>query len=119
LVRPPLACRPALGEDPERSKDVGEKVLLHSFRLVQIYASYYPPAVRALPLQRSLGEFGREIGKNLFVNLGALNDWQYELAARGPPNNTCVVVMTILESLPSVLDKYLTVYVRSGSAIAH
>jgi len=105
--------------EPKRGlpdRDVGENVFLDDLQPVyKVYLFYYPGALPNEDLEIKLKDFGESAGKNLFVNIGRLNDPKYgkicsTFEVRGLP----VIIMTGLESLAAmkVDGHFSTVYVR-------
>jgi len=101
----------------EGSKIVGENVFLENLpRDCKVYLFYYPGAVLDEDLENRLRELGKITNRNLFVNIGRLNDPKYETIARiFDITNLPVIVMTANDTLASPPDEFLTVYARLDS----
>jgi hypothetical protein len=59
----------------ERTKDVGENVFLDDLSYsYKVYLFYYPSALPNEVLEDRLRRIGEMTGRNLFVNIGRLDD---------------------------------------------
>jgi hypothetical protein len=82
----------------------------------KIYALYYPGEMIDDDLENKLREFGNITGKNLFINIGRLNDPNYDLViSQFEITTSPVVVVTAISELASIKNKLLTVYVKIDS----
>ena len=71
-------------------------------------------------LENKLRKFGNIIGKNLFVNIGRLNDPNYKkIASRFEIRDLPVIIITAIDGLSSVKTEryYSTFFVRLDSKI--
>src|SRR5713226_2902117 len=111
IVEPPVDGR--AGEN----KDVGENTLFdnlaHDYK---VYVLYYPNEMPNQPLEEKLRQLGRIAGKNLFVNVGQLNDPSLArvikiFAIRAYP----VIIVTAIDALATPPGTYLTAYARLDS----
>ncbi len=101
----------------ERAKNVGENVLLDNLSLdYKVYLFYYPGALPNDDLEKELRALGAASGKNLFVNIGKLDDPDYDkIAARFGIRNLPVVVVTGVAALASPPFEPTTLYVKLDS----
>jgi hypothetical protein len=99
-----------------QTRDVGEAILFGNLPMdYEVYALYYPGAMPNDELERQLRNLGNITGKNLFVNLGKLND----------PNYKRIVSLFEIEDLPVIIvtankkwashRRFGAVYVRMDS----
>jgi hypothetical protein len=101
-------------EDGRVRRDIGENVFLHNIAPeYKVFALYYPSAVRDARLEaalRSLGDLG---GRNLFVNIGKLDDPNLAKIATAFDLKTYpVVVLTATSDLAGAEDAGVNIYVR-------
>jgi hypothetical protein len=91
------------GTDAPGGKDFGENVFFDRLpKDYQVYLFYYPGIVPNPELEDYLRKLGDGTGKNLFVNLGKLNDTRYgEIVKRFGIRSRPVIIMTAQESLAS------------------
>ena len=62
----------------ETTKDIGENVFIDNMNDdCKVYLFYYPGAMPNTELESKLRNLGGITGKNLFVNIGRLNDPKY------------------------------------------
>jgi len=101
----------------ETTKDVGENVLLANLSFdYKVYLFYYPGALPNEDLEKKLRALGAASGKNLFVNIGKLDDPDYDkIAARFGIRNLPVVVVTGVAALASPPSEPATLYVKLDS----
>lgn len=67
----------------EEAKDFGENVYFDRLPPdCEVYIFYYPGPIRNSELERKLKDFGNETGKNLFINIGKLNDPNFKKITR-------------------------------------
>jgi hypothetical protein len=95
-------------------KDIGENVYLsdldHDYK---VFAFYYPQAMRDEAVEDALRGLGELTGKNLFVNIGKLDDPAFATIVKTFGIDTFpVVVMTATSDLAGGADEYLTAFVR-------
>jgi hypothetical protein len=92
----------------------------------KVYLFYYPGSMPNEDLENKLRKFGNIIGKNLFVNIGRLNDPNYKkIASRFEIRDLPVIIITApviiiaIDGLSSVKTEryYSTFFVRLGSKI--
>jgi hypothetical protein len=99
---------------PEEKKLVGENVFFANIPAdCKVYAFYYPDAMPDRALERGLRELGERTGKNLFVNIGQLDDPQFnhvvdKFAIKTYP----VIVVTAEASLGSPAGEFMTAFAR-------
>ena len=101
----------------EVGKDVGENIFLDNLPLeYKVYLFYYPGSMPNENLEERLKGFGKITGKNLFVNIGRLNDPQYgKIKNKFQIRNFPVIILTAIDELASLNDGnscYSTAYVR-------
>jgi len=106
--------RPVEGE---KTKDVGENVFLVDLPAdYKVYAFYYPGDMGNEVLEERLRTLGHSTGKNLFVNIGQLNDPQFDkIVERFDIKKFPVIVVTAIDALASPAGEYLTAYARLDS----
>ena len=86
----------------------------------KVYLFYYPGSMPNEDLENKLRKFGNIIGKNLFVNIGRLNDPNYKkIASRFEIRGLPVIIITAIDRLASVkTERYCsTFFVRLDSKI--
>jgi hypothetical protein len=95
-------------------RDVGENVFLENLPAeYKVYLFYYPGAMGNEELESQLRKLGEMTGKNLFVNIGSLNDPNYnKIAGNFQIKKLPAVVMTATADLASPPSDYLSSYVR-------
>jgi hypothetical protein len=95
-------------------RDVGENVFLSDLSdEYHVFALYYPSAMRDEALEAGLSGLGELTGKNVFVNIGKLNDPSYEKIRKAFEIQTYpVVVVTATADLAAVGGGGSSVYVR-------
>jgi len=98
----------------ENKKDVGKNVFLADLKAdYKVFAFYYPGAMPDRNLENKLKTLGESSGKNLFVNVGRLNDPQFDKVTRQfGITKYPVIVLTAIESLASPAQGDLTAYAR-------
>jgi hypothetical protein len=99
------------------TKDIGENVFLADLpNDYKVYVFYYGGAMANEPLEERLRVLGNITGNNLFVNIGRLNDPQYdEVKKRFGIKQFPVIIMTAIDTLASPVDDYITSFVRLDS----
>lgn len=66
----------------EKTKAVGENIFFNNLPSdSEVYLLYYPGAMPDKELENRLRDFGNNAGKNLFVNIGKLNDSSFKMIA--------------------------------------
>jgi hypothetical protein len=113
-----MSYRLILTERPrEGERMVGENVFLDDLPAdCKVFLFYYPGQLRNKGLEQRLRELGNITGKNLFVNIGGLNDPRLgEIEKRFAIRKNPVVVVTAIDTLASPADEYLTAYARLDS----
>ena len=95
-------------------KDVGENVFLENLPAeYKVYLFYYPDAMGNEELESQLRKLGEMTGKNLFVNIGSLNDPNYnKIAGNFQIKKLPAIVMTATADLASPPSEYLSSYIR-------
>jgi len=98
----------------EHTKDIGENVFFGDLDLdYKVYAFYYPGAMPNEVLEKGLRNLGEQTGKNLFVNIGRLDDPEYSKIAKAfELRNLPAIVVTAVADLASADNEYLTAYAR-------
>jgi hypothetical protein len=98
-------------------KEVGENVFLDNIPdSYKVYLFYYSGAMRDEALEQGLRDLGESAGKNLFVNIGKLNDPNYDqVANRFEITTFPVIVITAVSDLASLANEYLSAYARLDS----
>jgi hypothetical protein len=100
----------------ERTKDVGENVFLDDLSYsYKVYLFYYPSALPNEALEDRLRRIGQMTGKNLFVNIGRLDDPHYDtIKEKFKIKNLPVIIITGIDGLASLADENnpSTVYVK-------
>lgn len=105
-----ILSEPVVGKD----KDVGENVFFDNLPSdYAVYMFYYPGATPNEDMESKLRDLGNMAGKNLFVNIGRLNDPHYgKMAKIFNIKNLPVVIVTAIDKLASSSTEFLTTYVR-------
>jgi len=101
--------------DPARGdKALGEHVLFENLPAAyRVYAFYYPGSARTEETEKVLRELGESTGPNLFVNIGMINDRQWDrIASRFQIRRLPAVVVTADPSLASCEGENSTAYAR-------
>jgi len=95
-------------------KALGEKVFVENLPAeFSCYALYYPGAMPAPELENALREVGRKTGGNLFVNIGSLNDPNYnKIATLFEIRRSPVIVITAIAPLAAPANEFVNAYVR-------
>lgn len=108
-----------LAEDPseEQGKAVGENVFLQNVpQDCKVYLFYYPGSLVNPELESALRDLGEMSGNNLFVNIGRLDDPEYDkIRNHFGIKPLPVIVITADPTLASPLDTYATGFVRIDS----
>ena len=109
-----MTYRVVLAEEPSPGKQVGDNVFLDDVPPnCRVYLFYYPGAMPDAALEKALRELGEIAGNNLFVNIGRLDDPQYDkIASHFSIKSLPVIVLTADASLASPSDSYLSSFVR-------
>jgi hypothetical protein len=104
----------AAGQPGDTQRDVGDNVLLADLAdEFKVYAFYYGAGMPNLSVIQALRTLGAETGKNLFINIGKLNDPQQDKIARMfGIEKYPVLVMTALSHLAASRDEPISAYVR-------
>jgi hypothetical protein len=99
------------------AKDFGENVFLDDLSAdYKVFVFYYPGAMVDEAMENKLKDLGRITGKNVFVNIGRLNDPQLsKIVSQFHIRNYPVVVVTALAGLASPPDEFLSAYARLDS----
>jgi hypothetical protein len=103
---------------PIAAKAVGENVFFSDLPGdCKVFLFYYPGAMPDPNLEPKLRALGERTGTNLFVNIGWLNDPQYDKIVKyfGITKNP-VIIMTAIPELASPLGDYATLYARLDSS---
>lgn len=114
-----MAFELVLKERSAAGKDVGDNIFFSNLPDdYKVYALYYPGAMPDLALENKLRDLGNITGKNLLVNIGRLNDPQYDrVVACFGVKNSPVIIVTAIASLASPLQDYCTAYARLDSQL--
>jgi hypothetical protein len=103
----------------EVTKDIGENIFFVNLRTdYKVYLFYYPSAIPHIELENNLKALGQMAGKNLFVNIGRLDDPSFGKVKRTfGIVDLPVIIITGLEGIASVKTQkyYSTVYIRIDS----
>ena len=102
--------------DPSK-KDLGDNVFIGDLPSeCPCYALYYPGAMPDPQLEQSLRKLSDETGKNLFVNIGRLNDPNYrKIANLFDIERNPVIVLTAIAPLAAPKEAHFNTYVRLDS----
>jgi hypothetical protein len=100
-----------------KGKDSGENILLGNLPIdYKVYLFYYSGVAKNKELEDladHLREFGEISGKNLFVNIGELDDPQYNLISeKFNIRSFPVIIITAKDQLASSIDFPYTAYIR-------
>jgi len=104
----------------EDTKAVGENVFFADLPTdYKVYAFYYPGALRDPGLEGRLRHLGEQAGKNLFVNIGALDDPQFKrVVSKFSITKYPVIAITAVASLASPTKDHVTTFARlDGKAL--
>lgn len=98
----------------EKTKDVGENVFLDNLPSdYQVYLFCYSGVMPDEILENNLRKFGQVTGKNLFVQIGRLNDPNYkQIAKKFGIKSFPVLIMTAIDRLASSPIDSFTAYLR-------
>jgi hypothetical protein len=100
----------------EITKNIGENVFIDNISDdYKVYLFYYPGAMPNRELESKLRNIGDITGKNLFVNIGRLNDPKYyKIKNRFGIIDLPVIILTALDGLAAVRTDtyYSTAFVR-------
>jgi len=98
----------------ESTKKVGENVFFSNLtKDYKVYAFYYPGASRNPALESALRTLGEQAGNNLFVNIGRLDDPEFDRVTRKfEIKKYPVIIMTAIASLASPTGQDVTTYAR-------
>jgi hypothetical protein len=98
----------------EKARDIGENVFFENLPSdYEIYVLYYPSAVSNEELEGALRDLGNITGKNLFVNVGKLNDPNYKkLVNKFQIKELPVIIITAIDKLASPPNDFVTAYIR-------
>ncbi len=98
-------------------KDVGDNVFLQNLPAeYKVYLFYYPGAMPDERLEKALRNLGEMTGKNLFVNIGRLNDPEHEkIVGRFEIKNYPVILITAVGSLAAPQGEFCSAYARLDS----
>ena len=101
-------------EGPGITKDIGENVFLSDLSdEYRVFAFYYPSAMRDEGLESALRGLGDLAGKNLFVNIGKLNDPSFaKIVEAFDIHAYPVVVVTATSDLAGAREDGVSFYVR-------
>jgi hypothetical protein len=104
-------------EIKEKERAVGENVFLGDLSpSYKVYLFYYAGAMANPSLEDGLRKLGENTGQNLLVNIGKLNDPNFdEVANRFAIDTFPVVVITAVSDLASLTSEYLSAYARLDS----
>lgn len=104
------------GKEVGQAKDIGENVFFEGLSVeYKVYLFYYPSVMPNEDLENKLRNLGEITGKNLFVNIGRLNDPNYsKIKKKFEITNLPVIIMTGIDEVASIEDGiyYSTAYVR-------
>lgn len=101
----------------ETTREIGENVFFDNLPPdSEVYLLYYPGAMPNKELENKLRDFGNNAGKNLFVNIGKLNDPNFKkISNKFDLGNFPVIIVTASSKLASHSDEYETAYVKLDS----
>jgi hypothetical protein len=96
------------------ARDFGENVLFENLPAeYKVYAFYYPGDMADPALEQALRNLAETTGKNLFVNIGRLNDPQLDkIVTRFQVDHYPVIIVTADASLASAEGETVTAYAR-------
>jgi hypothetical protein len=112
-----LTEKPRAGTREVGDKDLGDNVFLENIPpSYKVYLFYYAGAMGNELLEEGLRKLGENTGQNLFVNIGKLNDPDYDkIASRFEIKPLPAVVITAVSDLASLTNEYLSAYARLDS----
>jgi len=101
----------------EITRDVGENVFFDNLPSdSEVYLFYYPGAMPNKELESKLRDFGNNTGKNLFVNIGRLNDPNFKKIVNNfGVKDFPVIIVTANSRLASHPIEFETAYVKLDS----
>jgi hypothetical protein len=96
------------------TKDIGENIFLSDLGAeYKVFAFYYPSAMGDEGLEEGLRKLGALTGKNLFVNIGKLDDPSLnQIVTAFEIDSYPVVVVTATSELAGPDGEYLTAFAR-------
>jgi|HubBroStandDraft_6_1064221.scaffolds.fasta_scaffold12255_6 hypothetical protein len=103
--------------DPAQTRAVGENVFFNDVPPeCKVFLFYYPGAMPDQDLESKLRALGQRTGTNLFVNIGWLNDPQYDKIVKYfAIQRNPVIVITAVPDLASPFQDFATIYARLDS----
>ena len=107
--------------EEEATKAVGENIFLANLPAeFPVYALYYPAEMPDYDFENLLRTLGGRTGDNLFVNIGRLDDPQFDRIVRKFEITTLpALVLTAVADLAAPDDEFMNAYVRlDGRLIA-
>jgi hypothetical protein len=100
----------------EVTRDVGENIFLDQIPDdYKVYTLYYPGSMPDKNLEDHLRNLGNMTGKNLYINIGRLNDPNYnKIRNKFQIKNLPVIIITAIEGLASIKTEtyFSTAYVK-------
>ena len=101
----------------KETRKVGENVFFDNLPSdYEVFIFYYPGAMPNEELESKLRNLGDITGKNLFVNLGRLNDPKYKkIRNKYQIKNLPVIIVTAIDKLASPPTEFSTAYVKIDS----
>src|ERR1700751_2069955 len=92
----------------ENRKDIGENVFFDDLDTdYKVYLFYYPGAMADRDLESRLRKLADITGKNLFVNIGRLNDKRHgQIVQRFDVKKYPVIILTAEATLASSADEH-------------
>ncbi len=98
----------------EKTRDIGENVFFENLPSdYEIYVLYYPSAIPNEDLENKLRDLGNITGKNLFVNIGKLNDPNYKkIVSKFKIKELPVIIITAIDKLASPPTEFVTTFIR-------
>src|SRR3990172_6297419 len=106
-----------LSEKDKKTKKVGENVFFDNLPSdSEVYMLYYSGAMTNKELESKLRDFGNNTGKNLFVNIGRLNDPNFKKIVNNfGVKDFPVIIVTANSKLASHPAEFETAYVKLDS----
>ena len=98
----------------EVTRDVGENVFFDNLPSdYKVFIFYYPAPMPNEDLESALRNLGNIAGKNLFVNIGWLNDDKYDTITKlFDIKNFPVIIVTAIDKLASPPTEFSTAFVK-------
>ncbi len=101
-------------EEKTGAKVVGENVFFNDLPSdCKVYLLYYPRAMPNIDMENKLRGLGNKTGNNLYVNIGGLDDPDYDMIAnKFNIRSNPVIIITAIDKFASTPTEFSTAYVK-------